>query len=622
MSFQFRNVFFFIIFFCVVFSIQSFCQSNCICGSVSNEIEQIEIEIDKRNFDNLLQRISKLPVNTYACKKYQQLCYLQYYIEAKKNDKADSLVSVWKKESSKSNCDKLNARFYCSLGSIYVKKEIPDTALSFLLKAKDYSLSANDIVFQAKTLGRIASLFNTLLKEPKKALEYVNQALEVIKQSERKDLQLHLMCNRLAYYNRMYDVHENKLYLDTIFQGAIPALTLARQLAIPQRVGQTCSILAGFWFLSGNYTKALQYCDSGLAAIDRRVDTRNLNALTTKKSDIYFELHDFKNSKLYADSSLYCAQQDDNTMQIISAHERLYYIEKNIGNLPKALEHLEIFKTLNDSMLSVEKAEVTNELEQKYNKVSNEKKIKELSQTQEINSLRTKIIVVAALLIIMIILIVFQQRFSNTRMRIYEAEQRLNRARMNPHFFFNALASLQNFSLDDGNKEMITLYISKLSKIMRQSLESTFTEFVSVENEIDFLKNYISIQKLLNNNKFDFAFELDLNYDASEIKIPVMILQPFIENSIEHGFKNNTSGGMIDINFSNDKQLLKITITDNGQDASIVEGKKTYSSRALQIVNDRFFLLNKTLKTKAHFASQKNDSGYVVEIFLPLLFQE
>jgi tetratricopeptide (TPR) repeat protein len=302
----------------------------------------------------------------------------------------------------------------------------------------------------------------------------------------------------------MYDVHENKLYLDTIYQGAIPALTLARQLAIPQRVGQTCSILAGFWFLSGNYTKALQYCDSGLAAIDRRVDTRNLNALTTKKSDIYFELHDFKNSKLYADSSLYCAQQDDNTMQIISAHERLYYIEKNIGNLPKALKHLEIFKTLNDSMLSVEKAEVTNELEQKYNKVSNEKKIKELSHTQEINSLRTKIIVVAALLIIMFILIVFQQRFSNTRMRIYEAEQRLNRARMNPHFFFNALASLQNFSLDDGNKEMITLYISKLSKIMRQSLESTFTEFVSVENEIDFLKNYSMLPLLFNLNSMFF----------------------------------------------------------------------------------------------------------------------
>ena len=93
-----------------------------------------------------------------------------------------------------------------------------------------------------------------------------------------------------------------------------------------------------------------------------------------------------------------------------------------------------------------------------------------------------------------------------------------------------------------------------------------------------------------------------------------MILQPFIENSIEHGFKTISYEGLIELNFVLSGDSLKITITDNGGGIKTVEKNKNYPSRATQIIKDRLFLLNKTYKTNATFVlvNSDNDKGIVV----------
>ena len=102
-----------------------------------------------------------------------------------------------------------------------------------------------------------------------------------------------------------------------------------------------------------------------------------------------------------------------------------------------------------------------------------------------------------------------------------------------------------------------------------------------------------------------------------------MILQPFIENSIEHGFKNIKHEGFILISFSINNKSLKITIVDNGQGIKDNEKHKTYPSRATQIIKDRLFLLNKTYKSNANFVltTLDNDQGIKVEINLPIIYK-
>jgi len=205
---------------------------------------------------------------------------------------------------------------------------------------------------------------------------------------------------------------------------------------------------------------------------------------------------------------------------------------------------------------------------------------------------------------------------------IIEAEQRLNRARINPHFFFNALTTLQGLALKENDGKKVAMNLFSFSKLMRQTLESTFDELIVIEKEIEFLKEYLKLQQLRSPNKFEYDFIIDEELDASKINLPAMILQPFIENAIEHGFKSIEYMGKLKVSFIEAGDLLKITIEDNGVGLKQEKIDKNHISRATQITKDRLFLLNKLHKGKAGFEIRENaPTGIVIEIVLPLIYK-
>jgi len=156
---------------------------------------------------------------------------------------------------------------------------------------------------------------------------------------------------------------------------------------------------------------------------------------------------------------------------------------------------------------------------------------------------------------------------------------------------------------------------------MRESLESTFNELNTIENEIEFLTHYLELQKLRSDNKFTYQFEVDENIETDALMIPGMILQPFIENSIEHGFSATETGGKINISFSLINEQLKVTVIDNGSGFKESDKHKSYPSRATQIIRDRLYLLNKQYKTNAIFEliNLPDNKGTKVEILLPVI---
>lgn len=205
---------------------------------------------------------------------------------------------------------------------------------------------------------------------------------------------------------------------------------------------------------------------------------------------------------------------------------------------------------------------------------------------------------------------------------IMETEQRLNRARMNPHFFFNALSTLQKFALRDHDGQAMASNLSKFSNIMRETLESTYKEYITVEQEIDFLNEYLEVQKIRFPKTFSYQIIADPNMEIDDVLIPSMILQPFVENSIEHGFSGIDYPGHVDIQFNaSDKEII-ITISDNGKGLlTTYKENNEHISRASQIIKDRIYLLNIKLKTKAGFSIDNNTDGKgaLVKINLPLL---
>ena len=176
-------------------------------------------------------------------------------------------------------------------------------------------------------------------------------------------------------------------------------------------------------------------------------------------------------------------------------------------------------------------------------------------------------------------------------------EQKLLRLQMNPHFIFNALSNILNFvNLNDTANAAI--YLTSFSRLLRTTLESSREDYILIEEEISSIKNYLDLQLLRYEDKFDYSVDVDENIDIENAIIPPMLIQPFIENAIEHGIRHKQDKGHIYIRFSLDEKKVICEVEDDGvgrEKAWEAEYQKhsTHKSLATEIITDRLRSLNK-----------------------------
>lgn len=207
-------------------------------------------------------------------------------------------------------------------------------------------------------------------------------------------------------------------------------------------------------------------------------------------------------------------------------------------------------------------------------------------------------------------------------------ERRLLRSQMDPHFIFNALGNIQSMILQKDTVPAVS-YLNKFAKLTRQVLEQSRKETISLEEEINTLKNYIELQQLRLNNGFDYRIECDEEIEK-DILIPPLLLQPFIENALEHGIKpmETTTRGLIEIYFKLDgkQQILICTIKDNGIGLAASRKLKTdstHQSLSTTITNERLSKMQKE-NPDASFQVKERDAaaeghGCIVILNIPIL---
>ncbi|MEO9003614.1 MAG: two-component regulator propeller domain-containing protein [Ginsengibacter sp.] len=181
-----------------------------------------------------------------------------------------------------------------------------------------------------------------------------------------------------------------------------------------------------------------------------------------------------------------------------------------------------------------------------------------------------------------------------TRQKLAEERLTALRSQMSPHFIFNSLNSIQQFVLG-GDVESANKYLSQFSKLIRLVLQYSETNFITLDEEISMLHLYLSLEKTRFGDTFEYNIYLEENIDADEIKIPNLMVQPFVENAIWHGLMHKKGSREIKIHFrlSEDKTLV-CEIVDNGIGRRRSEEiKKTRSvdikhqSKGLKLVQDR-----------------------------------
>ncbi|TNE56117.1 MAG: hypothetical protein EP338_00700 [Bacteroidetes bacterium] len=161
-----------------------------------------------------------------------------------------------------------------------------------------------------------------------------------------------------------------------------------------------------------------------------------------------------------------------------------------------------------------------------------------------------------------------EKRKLQLQKNIVELEQKALRLQMNPHFIFNALNSIQAL-IGSGNEQQARYFLAKFSGLMRQILANSRKNMISLEEEVKLIENYLMVERFCNGDRFDYEIEVTEGLETDYIQVPPMIIQPFIENAIKHGFKDidgvsNQKRNVLRVSFAEEKGQLICEVSDNG----------------------------------------------------------
>lgn len=213
--------------------------------------------------------------------------------------------------------------------------------------------------------------------------------------------------------------------------------------------------------------------------------------------------------------------------------------------------------------------------------------------------------------------------------QVTELELRTLQLQMNPHFVFNALNAVQSFIL---TRDSISAnnYLSKFANLIRLFLDSSRSKYITLSDEIKLLSLYVEMEMLRFENKFDF--HLNISPDVNRfVDIPTMILQPFIENAINHGLRYKETKGNLYIDFYIQGKYLVCKIQDDGvgrERSRQIQSKsrKGYTSQGLKITEERLQTFNMIADSDIRFSINDQieaqiesnvDVGTVIEIKFP-----
>ena len=179
-----------------------------------------------------------------------------------------------------------------------------------------------------------------------------------------------------------------------------------------------------------------------------------------------------------------------------------------------------------------------------------------------------------------------------TEKKLAELEMQALKAQINPHFVFNCLNSIKGFIFDKDFKQA-DKYLDKFSELLRSTLDNSSSSIISLQEEINYLDNYLQLEKLRFDDKFEYKILVGSGIDSKTIFVPAMLLQPYVENAIRHGIRHlENKMGKIDIIIQKETADLICEIADNGigREKGVAlrnEMHTEYQSRGMQLSKRR-----------------------------------
>ena len=516
----------------------------------------------------------------------------EYFIKSK---------NIYEKLNDKQNLEKVIRK----LAQSQENQNKLKSAQSNYQKASKIGYSKSKRSLNANDASRLSS------PAPENKAEAIQSNIQISeKENNKQDL--------AASYSQMADVNIENKNIPKAEENLNTAYQISKEQA-PQQALAINQKLTNFYVDNKDFDKAIKAKKSVLKENFVKENSQKKVEQIQELAEIYIKKNDPKEAIVLLKNAYDIALQKGHTIEAQKSVKKLDSLYNISENTDASVKLYRDFLGKLPDLVSKDKSLVDNKIledtEQKISQLLQEKKLKdELIRKKNIfNYSLIGVLVLLTGLIIFIFRTLKKVQIKNKKIALQSL-----RREMNPHFIFNSLNSVNHF-IATNNELEANQYLTKFSKLMRGVMENSSEDFIPFQQELDLLQNYLALEKTRFADKFDYEIEVDESLNTQNLKVPGMLIQPFLENAVWHGLRYRTDKGFLSLKFTKNNDFLKITIKDNGigieeSKKQKTEHQKTREGRGMKNTLERIKLLNDLYKKNIVCTVKDSENGVLVEV--------
>ncbi|KGO93201.1 tetratricopeptide repeat-containing sensor histidine kinase [Flavobacterium subsaxonicum] len=545
------------------------------------------------------------------------------------------------------------ARNYELLSQEFDDKDDLPKAEEYLFKALEIYTAANDIAGRAKMMRKIARVQEHQGKLRAAAQNYNAAATTAIDKTAKtlnlndynrlknqgnpqiEESYLNANISLLNKQRKKAEVADTYMQLAALnLKGSDTTATLQNyELALGQAKNYPVKAIKIYSEIAKLHVAAKRYEEAVTVVKELLEDAKALKNYNTQivqlqyLASIYFKMDDAENGVNALKESYKIASANGKTFEAKETVILLIDHYKATGDDKASMEmYEEFFKNLDRIILSdtsLTDAKTFRVTEERIRRLETEKSFKDelITRKNTFNYLLLGFMVLLLLLFAFIVKALYSIKTKNKEIALQSL-----RREMNPHFIFNSLNSVNQF-IAQNNELEANKYLTSYSNLMRNTMENSNKDFVTLGNEIENLTKYLELEHLRFKDKFRFEIKVDEKLDPDTIWVPNMIVQPHLENAIWHGLRYKEERGVLKMTVELAGKKILITIDDDGIGPTKsgelkTHNQKAHNSRGLTNTKERMTLLNELYKTNMAFTVTEKtapETGTIVEITFPII---
>jgi tetratricopeptide (TPR) repeat protein len=421
-----------------------------------------------------------------------------------------------------------------------------------------------------------------------------------------------------AGYSQMADVNIENKNIPKAEENLNTAYKISKEEA-PQQALAINQKLTDFYVDNKNFDKAIEAKKSVLKENFVKENSQKKVEQIQELAEIYIKKNDPKEAIVLLKNAYDIALQKGHTLEAQKSVKKLDSLYNISENTDASVKLYRDFLGKLPDLVSKDRSLVDNKIledtEQRISQLIKEKELKdELIRKKNLFNYS----LIAALLILIGLIFFIFRTLKKVQIKNKKIALQSLRREMNPHFIFNSLNSVNHF-IATNNELEANQYLTKFSKLMRGVMENSTEDFIPFQQELDLLQNYLALEKTRFADKFDYKIEVDDSLNTQNLKVPGMLIQPFLENAVWHGLRYRTEKGFLSLKFEKNNDALNIFIEDNGigieeSKKQKTEHQKTRKGRGMKNTVERIKLLNDLYKKNIICKVEDSENGVFVQI--------